>query len=134
MAKRKKVTKGEMVRQAIEAGAAMPQEGVAWIKENHGVTMKPNNFSNFKTMLTKGGSSSVGRKPNATSSVAKKPGAASSSVARKPGRLATRGHDAGNGVVALDDLRTLKEIVTRVGAAGVVEAVGLLGGATVGNG
>ena len=80
--------------------------------------MKPNNFSNFKTVLGKKG---------AGSSVAKKPGGAGSSVARKPGRPAKREHTVGNGVVALDEPATLQALVDRVGTKGVVAAVELLG-------
>src|SRR5438034_698532 len=103
MARRKtKVTKGEMVRQALEAGATKPIEGTAWIKEKFGVQMKPNNFSNFKTMQNKGSGSSVARTPAARTS-------------------------GGNGVgIRLEELTTLRILVDRVGAKGIAEAVSLL--------
>lgn len=116
--RRTKVTKGEMVRQAIEGGASMPTEGVAWIKEKFGVAMKPNNFSNFKSTLSKA-SGSVARQPQAQ-------GGAGSSVAKKP---AARRAGGGDGVgIRLEELATLRTLVDRVGARGVAEAVSLLTG------
>jgi hypothetical protein len=43
-----KLTKAEMVRQAIAAGHESPTAGVAWIRENHGVEVTPQAFSAYK--------------------------------------------------------------------------------------
>lgn len=108
MARRNKVKKGDMVRQAIEAGKGLPSEGIAWIREQFGVHMKPNNFSNFKSMLNRGAGSSVARRPR---------GAV---IAKAP-------TGAGSGI-RLEELATLRTLVDRVGPQGIAEAVSLLTG------
>jgi len=117
--RRTKVTKGEMVRQAIEGGATMPIDGIAWIKEKFGIDMKPNNFSNFKSTLSKGSASSVARQPTV-------PGRGGSSVTKRPNGRTTRDGDRGG--IRLEELATLRILVDRVGPQGIAEAVGLLTG------
>ena len=48
-----KITKTEMVRQAIKNDKSKPQEGIAWILENFGVELTPSLFSTVKFSLQK---------------------------------------------------------------------------------
>jgi hypothetical protein len=89
------ITQAEAVRQAVEAGKTMPQDGVAYIKEKFGIAMKPQVFSTNKSILKK----------------------------RTNGSTSTRGASRGGLTIRIDDVVAVKELVRQHGAAGVKKLV-----------
>ena len=102
-----KITQKEAVKQAIAAGKDSPPDGVAFVKEQFGITLNNGAFSTLKSQLK-----------NAS-------GATPSRRGRKPGRVASKpaGH-VGNGKATPADLaRAVKGLIATYGAVAVSDMV-----------
>jgi len=93
MSKPVSITKSEAIKRAIEAGAALPTEGVSYIKKNFGLDVATGFFSTVKGELARQkpvkavppSAPAAVRAPAGKSAVMPKPApAAKSSVMRKP--------------------------------------------------
>jgi hypothetical protein len=98
------VTKSEAVRRAIAAGKAMPNEGVAYIKETFGLDLSPAHFSNIKS--TTGGKKKRPGRPKGSKNMAK----ADEIVAAAP-RAAARA----NAAIDIEAIQQVKELVKTLG-------------------
>jgi hypothetical protein len=121
MAKKKAaITKTEAVRQAVAEGKEMPEDGIAWVKEQYGFDMTRQQFSVTKSNLKKTAGSSVAEKPF-TATTAK---ASHSAIIPKP-RSATvddNGQPSISGQIA-----AIKQAVENLGADEVKKLSDLFG-------
>jgi hypothetical protein len=58
----KKLSQKKAVELCLAAGVEEVQAGVAWIKANHGIDLKPTSFSSYKSQLRSGNGAKTTRK------------------------------------------------------------------------
>ena len=110
MAKQKdKLTQKEAVKQALAAGKESPADGVAYVKEQFGITLNNGAFSTLKSQLKKGSGkgSTRGRKPG-------RPAASANGASRTGGSSSS-----GKAANPADLARTVKALVNQYGAEAV---------------
>lgn len=111
---REKMTKREMVRNAVLAGKTKPQHGVQWIKDEYGVELTTATFSVTKSQLQQAGEAPAqpkkrGRKPKATATPSAPPAAANHAMTHA------------------EAARAVKDLVEKLGAAEVKNLADLFG-------
>lgn len=109
------IGKSEAVRRAIAAGKAMPNEGVAYIKETFGLDLSPAHFSNIKS--TTGGKKKRPGRPKGSKSKSK----AEELVVAVP-RAAARS----NGAIEIQAIQQVKELVNKLGVPAVKTLVDMV--------
>jgi hypothetical protein len=103
-----KITQKEAVKRAIAAGKDSPGDGVAYVKDQFGITLNNGAFSTIKSQLKKAsGATTRGRKPG-------RPAASANGVARTGGMTSS-----GKTPNPADLARGVKLLVSQYGAEAV---------------